>query len=328
MKIINKKTLSGLLGLVSAGALIVGAAQAETRGEVQGYVTNSSGEIWRNSSGECWRSGSWTPEDATVVGCDGVVVNAPVEVIIGEGTGLFADIAIPAASMFAFDKYDLSDEGKTAIDEYRESLGPELTDAYLVLIVGHTDSSGDETYNQQISLKRAESVADYLVSTGIDADKLRVIGRGSKEPLVSNETREGRIQNRRVDILAVAELRALDTMLFPSVALFERRSGTLSPEGMALLEENRLNARELLKRATYIEIVGHTDDVGDDDYNMQLSEQRAKSVRDYLVSKGLSANKIVTTGMGESMPIANNNTEEGRAENRRVQILMLGRIKE
>jgi len=323
----NKIIFSGLLGMVSAGALFVGTVQAETRGDTSGYVTNSSGEIWRNSSGECWHGSDWTPADATVVGCDGYEVDAPVEVLLGEGTGVFADITIPAASMFAFDSADLSDEGKAAIDEYRTSLGPELTDAYLVLVVGHTDTSGDETYNQQLSLRRAESVADYLVASGLDAEQLRVIGRGSKEPMVSNETLEGRKQNRRVDIAAAAEVRALDTMLFPSVALFERRSGNLSPEGMVLLEENRLEAREMLERASYVEIVGHTDDVGDDAYNMNLSMQRAKSVRDYLVSKGLDPNKIVTTGMGESMPIASNSTPEGRAENRRVQILMLGRVK-
>ena len=230
--------------------------------------------------------------------------------------------------MFAFDKSELNEEGKAAIDEYITTLGPELTDAYLVLIVGHTDASGDETYNEALSLKRAESVADYLVSKGVETDALRVIGRGSKEPLVSNETREGRIQNRRVDILAVAEVRALDTMLFPSVALFERRSGDLSKQGKVLLEKNRVEARQMLSRASYIEIVGHTDDVGDDDYNMALSKQRAASVRDYLISKGLDASKVVTTGMGETMPTASNSTPEGRAENRRVEILLLGRIKE
>ena len=200
-------------------------------------------------------------------------------------------------------------------------------DAYLVLVVGHTDTSGDERHNQVLSLKRAESVADNLVSKGVNEDVIRVIGRGSKEPLASNDTREGRIQNRRVDILAVAEVRALDTMLFPSVALFERRSGDLSDKGEALLEKSRMDARELLSRASFIEIVGHTDDVGDDAYNMALSKQRAESVRDYLVGKGLDASKVVTTGKGESMPIASNNTPEGRAENRRVQVLLLGRVK-
>jgi outer membrane protein OmpA-like peptidoglycan-associated protein len=61
---------------------------------------------------------------------------------------------------------------------------------------------------------------------------------------------------------------------------------------------------------------------------MELSKQRARSVRDYLVSKGLDASKVLTRGMGESMPIASNSTPEGRAENRRVEILLLGRIKE
>ncbi|MDX2422346.1 MAG: OmpA family protein [Amphritea sp.] len=328
MNVQNKKIFTGLLGLLSASALLIGSVQAENRGAVPGYVTNSSGEIWRNSSGECWHGSDWTEADATVVGCDGVVLDAPIEVIIGQGTGVFADITIPAASMFAFDKSELNDDGKGAVDEYITTLGPELTDAYLVLIVGHTDTSGDETYNEALSLKRAESVSDYLVSKGVEADALRVIGRGSKEPLVSNETREGRIQNRRVDILAVAEVRALDTMLFPSVALFERRSGDLSKQGKILLEKNRVEARQMLSRASFIEIVGHTDDVGDDNYNMALSKQRAASVRDYLVSKGLDASKIVTTGMGETMPTASNSTPEGRAENRRVEILLLGRIKE
>ena len=328
MNVQNTKIFTGLLSLLSASALLIGSVQAENRGAVPGYVTDSSGEIWRNSSGECWHGSDWTEADATVVGCDGVVLDAPIEVIIGQGTGVFADITIPAASMFAFDKSELNDDGKAAVDEYITTLGPELTDAYLVLIVGHTDTSGNETYNEALSLKRAESVSDYLVSKGVEADALRVIGRGSKEPLVSNETREGRIQNRRVDIMAVAEVRALDTMLFPSVALFERRSGDISKQGKILLEKNRVEAQQMLSRASFIEIVGHTDDVGDDDYNMELSKQRAASVSDYLISKGLDASKIVTTGMGETMPTASNSTPEGRTENRRVEILLLGRIKE
>ena len=323
----NKIIFSGLLGLVSAGALFFGTVQAGPRGDASGYVTDSSGEIWRDSSGDCWHGSDWTPDDATVVGCDGVVLDAPVEVIMGEGTGVFVEITIPATTMFAFDKAVLSDEGKATIEEYRNTLRPELTDAFLVLVVGHTDTSGDPAHNLDLSLRRAESVSDYLVSTGVPADKLRVIGRGSKEPMVSNDTLEGRKKNRRVDIVAVAEVRALDSMMFPSVALFERRSGTLSPKGIALLDENISKARGLLSRASFIEIVGHTDDVGDNAYNMALSEERANSVRDYLVSIGLDPNKIVTTGKGESMPIASNSTPEGRAQNRRVQILTLGRAK-
>jgi len=57
-----------------------------------------------------------------------------------------------------------------------------------------------------------------------------------------------------------------------------------------------------------------------------LSEQRAESVRNYLIGAGVDASKMVTVGAGESMPIASNKTDEGRAENRRVEVMVLGRV--
>ena len=242
-----------------------------------------------------------------------------------DGTGVIAGIGILAASMFEFDSAEFNQEGIDRIEEFRRTIGPELTDAYMVVIVGHTDSSGDLKYNMWLSLERARRVAEYLVSTGIDEDQLRVIGRGPKEPIASNDTREGRIQNRRVDILIVAEVRALDTLIFPSVSLFERNSYELSKQGMALLEKNRVAAADLLSRATLIEIIGHTDDKGNEKDNMTLSIQRAASVRDYLSSKGHDASKMITTGKGETSPVASNGNEEGRAKNRRVEIRVLGR---
>ena len=136
------------------------------------------------------------------------------------------------------------------------------------------------------------------------------------------------MQNRRVDILVVAEVRALDTLIFPSVALFERKSADLTEQGKALLEKNRQAALELLSRGTLIEIIGHTDDKGDEKDNMYLSMLRAASVRDYLISKGHDASKMITTAKGETSPIASNDTKEGRAKNRRVEILVLGRVEE
>jgi len=290
MNIKNKLIFTGLLGLLSATVLMPGCARDGTRGDAEPV--------------------------------------AQVEVIRGEGTGVFADIGIPAASLFDFDKAELKEDGKAVIEAARKTLGPELTDAFLVLIVGHTDTSGDLSHNMALSLKRAESVADYLIATGTEADKIRVIGRGPKEPIASNKTREGRMQNRRVDILAVAEVRALDTLLFPSVALFERDSADLTQQGKATLEKNRMAAVDLLSRATFIGIVGHTDDKWESDYNMELSKKRAASVRDYLVSKGHDASKMLVTGMGETMPVASNTNRKGRAQNRRVEILVFGRTKE
>ena len=73
-----------------------------------------------------------------------------------------------------------------------------------------------------------------------------------------------------------------------------------------------------------IVLVGHTDSVGNDAYNQKLSVRRAEAVKAYLVSKGIEANRIYTEGKGESQPVADNKTAEGRAKNRRVDVEVVG----
>jgi OOP family OmpA-OmpF porin len=318
-----------MLAGVLASALFATAAvnAAESRESTPGYPQDSSNNIIRSGTGDCVHTWSWTSAEANVVGCDGMTLEVEIEVIEGAPSGLIGAISIPDVALFAFDSDKLTDDGKNAIEEYRAKLRPELSEAYAGIIIGHTDSTGNAEYNMGLSERRAQSVADYLVSTGVDAGKLRVTGRGKNDPVASNDTPEGRAQNRRVDIIVVAEPRALDTIRFPSVALFPRRSADITDQGRAILDKNREASSELLRRASYIEVVGHTDDVGDDAYNQELSEQRAAAVRDYLVAGGVDASKIVTVGMGESMPVASNTTDEGRAENRRVDVLVLGRVK-
>ena len=72
-----------------------------------------------------------------------------------------------------------------------------------------------------------------------------------------------------------------------------------------------------------VEVAGHTDSVGPDDYNQQLSQARAESVREYLVDHGVPPEQVTAQGYGESEPVATNDTEEGRQENRRVEIRIL-----
>ena len=74
---------------------------------------------------------------------------------------------------------------------------------------------------------------------------------------------------------------------------------------------------------TVIEVAGHTDSTGSDAYNQQLSERRARSVASYLQSQGISSQRMITVGMGESRPVADNSTDAGRAQNRRVEITMV-----
>ncbi|MCW8870629.1 MAG: OmpA family protein [Proteobacteria bacterium] len=71
---------------------------------------------------------------------------------------------------------------------------------------------------------------------------------------------------------------------------------------------------------TQLEVIGHTDSTGRDDYNMTLSQQRANSVASYLENRGIPGNRLATLGMGENQPIANNDTAAGRAQNRRVEL--------
>jgi OOP family OmpA-OmpF porin len=72
-----------------------------------------------------------------------------------------------------------------------------------------------------------------------------------------------------------------------------------------------------------IEVGGHTDNVGNDAANQKLSEQRANAVREFLIAKGIDGTRIVAKGYGETKPIATNETEEGRAQNRRTEVTVL-----
>ena len=75
-----------------------------------------------------------------------------------------------------------------------------------------------------------------------------------------------------------------------------------------------------------LEVEGHTDSIGSDEYNQRLSENRATSVRDYLVQQGISMNDIVARGFGETSPVASNDTDAGRQQNRRVELVVSGEV--
>ena len=74
----------------------------------------------------------------------------------------------------------------------------------------------------------------------------------------------------------------------------------------------------------HLQVEGHTDSVGTDDYNQQLSEKRAGAVRDYLVQQSISADAIEARGFGKTEPVASNDTPEGRQQNRRVEMVISG----
>ena len=117
---------------------------------------------------------------------------------------------------------------------------------------------------------------------------------------------------------------AAKAMIFYDAALFEFGKANLTPEGKEKIKEYRDQAKEELSRAETVRITGYTDNVGEADFNTTLSQQRAEAVRDSLISLGADAKKFQVSGAGEAKPIADNSTEEGRAQNRRVEIEVVG----
>lgn len=102
-----------------------------------------------------------------------------------------------------------------------------------------------------------------------------------------------------------------------SIVNFDFNSSTLRPTSVTNLDKL---AQILINNPdTNINVYGHTDSKGADDYNMKLSERRADAVKSYLISKGIASSRLFTKGEGETMPVASNDTEEGRAKNRRVE---------
>ena len=100
--------------------------------------------------------------------------------------------------------------------------------------------------------------------------------------------------------------------------LFDFDKSNIKPEGAAILD--RLVAFMNENKDKKVNLAGHTDNIGTEAYNQRLSERRANSARDYLVKRGVDASRVSSQGFGESKPIADNKTREGRAKNRRVEI--------
>ncbi|MEX0724145.1 MAG: OmpA family protein [Gracilimonas sp.] len=119
--------------------------------------------------------------------------NATVE-RVGEGIKITFDSGI----LFDTESFALKDASKEDIANLSEVL--QKYEDTNIMFGGHTDSRGTEAYNQELSEKRAKSVAEYSAFTGVDAERMTIVGYGENEPIASNDTETGRQQNRRVEI--------------------------------------------------------------------------------------------------------------------------------
>lgn len=207
MKKLNK------VAMLFASAALATAAGAQT---VDNWKNGSGELVWKNGTNEyCWRDAFWTPATAAP-GCDGALVAAAHAPAIAPAAAPAA--AAPAAkpapapavatkvtyaadAFFDFDKSVLKPEGKAKLDD----LASKVKDINLevIIAVGHTDSVGSDAYNQKLSVRRSEAVKAYLVSKGIEKNRVYTEGKGEKQPVADNKTKEGRAKNRRVEIEVV-----------------------------------------------------------------------------------------------------------------------------
>jgi OmpA-OmpF porin, OOP family len=219
MKKLNK------VAMMFASAALATAAGAQT---VDNWRNGTSELVWKNGTNEyCWRDANWTPATAAP-GCDGALM-APAAAPAAAPAPAPAPSAAPAAAapaparaapapaapqppaatkvtyaadaFFDFNKSVLKPEGKAKLDD----LTSKIKDINLevIIAVGHTDSVGSDAYNQKLSVRRSEAVKAYLVSKGIEKNRVYTEGKGEKQPVADNKTAEGRAKNRRVEIEVV-----------------------------------------------------------------------------------------------------------------------------
>ena len=210
------KKLNNVAMLFVSAALATSAGAQQVRAANGGNVIdnwqNGTGElVWKNGTNElCWRNAFWTPATAAV-DCDGALKQAvapapvaptPAPVPPAPAPAVKAEkVTFAADAFFDFDKSVLKPEGKAKLDDLSSKV--QGINLEVIIAVGHTDSVGSDAYNQKLSLRRAEAVKAYLVGKGIEANRVYTEGKGEKQPVADNKTKEGRAKNRRVEIEVV-----------------------------------------------------------------------------------------------------------------------------
>ena len=190
--------------VLAASAVVAISASAQTtdvkaNSPYSAYVQDARGVIARNSTGLCWHTGYWTPADA-VAGCDGAAAQKAGEKP-SKPVAESKKVTYAADAFFDFDKSIVKPAGKAKLDKLVQDI--KGVNVEVIIATGHTDSVGSDVYNQKLSVRRAEAVKAYLVKKGVDPKQVYTEGKGEKQPVATNKTKQGRAKNRRVEIEVV-----------------------------------------------------------------------------------------------------------------------------
>lgn len=188
----QKGTAKGA-GIGAGVGAVVGAIAGKGKGAAIGAAVGAgvgavAGNVWTKRQEEQKRQ----MEEAT----------AGTGVAVTQTADNRLKLDIPSDVSFAVGRADIQSNFRTILDTFATSLNS--TPNSNVTIIGHTDSTGTDAVNNPLSLNRAASVRDYLSSRGVSSSRVTIDGRGSREPLVSNDTAANKAKNRRVEIF-VAE---------------------------------------------------------------------------------------------------------------------------
>lgn len=241
---------------------------------------------------------------------------------------------LPASGEYA---YFVSREGSFGQEDiFRAKLPPALRPAPVVLVSG-------KVFDKKTGKPLAASIRYEILPSGNEVGIARSNPRTGEYKIVlpagslygfRAETNNYLAINENLDLGKTKEYKEMtrDLFLVPNEVgekillnniFFEFGKAELRPESNA--ELNRLADFMRESEDMELEIGGHTDNIGSADKNLSLSEQRAKSVRDYLVSRDIDAKRLKSVGYGMTKPVAPNGTEEGRQQNRRVEFTILKR---
>jgi len=202
-----KKASHIALALAFATATASSTVSAQTVDNWRGAF----GDTWKSAFDLCWRNTFWTPATG-IQGCDGVpapVAQVPVRTSTPTPPPVVAPtvqrVVLNADTFFDFDRTEIKSEGRQVLDQVAAQAAQ--LNLETIIATGHTDSTGPAAYNQGLSERRANAVKSYLVNQGVPTDRVYAEGKGATQPIASNATREGRAQNRRVEIEVIGTRR-------------------------------------------------------------------------------------------------------------------------